>query len=281
MTPPGPWPELHYADWEPTKQTLHRYAQMMGKVRTALVPFRNHWWHATLLISTHGMTTGPMPCGELSAEVELDVVDHRLHIRTSEGRSAGFPLRDRFACARFYYDLFAELRAVGVAVEIHPEPFDLGDSPAFADDTVHDRYDADAVARWWRILRLTNQALDRFASRFNGKTSPTQLFWHSFDFAHARFSGRRAPAIAGTDPVTAEAYSHGSSPSAGGPATTGARLIRRSTPIRRPSPTGCATDATCTLTRISGVNVQLARFQPAYPAPLTFVARRPRPPGSG
>ena len=43
------WPALPYGDWEPTKQTLHRYAQIVGKIRMALVPSRNHWWHVTLL----------------------------------------------------------------------------------------------------------------------------------------------------------------------------------------------------------------------------------------
>jgi len=33
------------------------------------------------------------------------------------------------------------------------------------------------------------------------------VFWHSFDLAHARFSGRPAP-VGDVDPVTAEAYSH-------------------------------------------------------------------------
>jgi hypothetical protein len=203
-----PWPELPYAEWEPTKQTLHRYAQMVGKVRMALVPFRNHWWHTTLYVSARGLTTGPMPAGDLTAEVEFDFVDHALRVRTSAGRSAGFALRDRFACSRFYADLFTALGDVGVDARIRSEPFDLGDSPDFPDDTVHDRYDADAVARWWHILCLIEHALERFASRFNGKTSPTHLFWHSFDLAHARFSGRRAPPIEGADPVTAEAYSH-------------------------------------------------------------------------
>jgi len=203
-----PWPPLPYADWEPTKQTLHRFAQMVGKVRMSLVPFRNHWWHVTLYVSAHGVTTGPMPCGDLTAEIEFDFVDHRLHVRTSAGDSAGFPLRDRVPCAVFYADLMTALDEVGVRVAIDPRPFDLGDSPAFPDDTLHDSYDADAVERWWRILRLTDHALARFASRFNGKASPTHLFWHSFDLAHARYSGRRAPPIPGADAVTAEAYSH-------------------------------------------------------------------------
>jgi Family of unknown function (DUF5996) len=202
------WPELPYPDWEPTKQTLHRYAQIVGKVRMALVPFRNHWWHVTLYVSARGLTTGPLPCGELTGEVEFDFISHRLRVRTSRGREASFALRQGLTCAQFYGDLFAALSELGIDVAIHPRPFGLGDSPAFPNDTINDSYDADAVARWWTILRLTDQVLGRFASGFSGKASPTQLFWHGFDLAHSRYSGRRAPAIEGADRVTAEAYSH-------------------------------------------------------------------------
>jgi hypothetical protein len=202
------WPALPYEDWKGTKETLHRFVQIVGKVRMALVPPRNHWWHVTLAVSAHGLTTGPMPYGTLWVEVELDFVDHRVHVRTSQGRRANFALRDRQPCARFYADLFTALRGAGVDVAILARPFDLGDSPAFADDTVHDSYDAEAVVRFWTILRRTDEVLSRFASGFSGKASPIQLFWHGFDLAHGRYSGRRAPAIEGADPVTAEAYSH-------------------------------------------------------------------------
>jgi hypothetical protein len=202
------WPSLPYEEWVETKETLHRYTQMVGKLRMSLVPFRNHWWHVTLYPSVRGLTTGPMPYGGLTLEVEFDFIDHRLDVRTSDGRAAGFALRNRVSCASFYADLFRALDDVGVRAEIRPEPFDLGDSPPFPQDTVHDSYDADAVERWWTILRSIQHVLSTFASRFNGKASPVQLFWHSFDVAHARFSGRRAPAIEGADPVTAEAYSH-------------------------------------------------------------------------
>ena len=202
------WPPLPYADWEPTKQTLHRYAQMVGKVRMALVPPRNHWWHVTLYVTARGLSTGPMPAGDATVEIELDFVDHRVHVRSSDGRTAGFPLRDRLACARFHDDLFAALGELGVEARIDARPFDLGDSPPFPEDTVHDRYDADAVARYWTILRATQDVLDTFRSGFAGKASPVHLFWHGFDLAHARYSGRRAPAVAGADAITAEAYSH-------------------------------------------------------------------------
>jgi hypothetical protein len=202
------WPALPYQEWEPTKQTLHRYTQIIGKIRMALVPFRNHWWHVTLLPATTGITTGPMPYGGREVEVLLDLRDHRLVVTTSDGQRRELDLRLRPACADVYVDLFAALRDLGIDVDIHPQPFDLGNSPAFPDDTAHDSYDADAVTRFWRVLAGTQHVLAEFASRFNGKASPVQLFWHSFDLAYARYSGRPAPVAADADPVTAEAYSH-------------------------------------------------------------------------
>jgi hypothetical protein len=203
------WPALPYEAWEPTKQTLHRYTQIVGKIRMALVPFRNHWWHVTLRLTTRGLTTGPMPAGDREVEITLDLLDHRLAIVTSDGRQRAFELGRRPACADFYADLCAALRDVGVEVDILARPYDLGDSPPFADDRFNASYDAEAVTRFWRILAATGHVLAEFAGRFNGKASPVQLFWHSFDLAHARYSGRAAPPPAdGTDPVTAEAYSH-------------------------------------------------------------------------
>ena len=93
---------------------------------------------------------------------------------------------NRPACADFYSDLFFALEDLGVVVEIYAQPFDLGDSPAFPEDTVHDSYDAGAVNRFWRILASTQRVLGRLRSGFAGKASPVQLFWHGFDLAHSR-----------------------------------------------------------------------------------------------
>src|SRR3954447_23408558 len=130
----GAWPPLPYDEWRETKATLHRYAQVVGKLRMALVPFRNHWWHVTLAVSARGLTTGPMPLGDLTFDVELDVVEHRLRIRTSEGQVAGFALHDGLSVARFFAAFGAALEEAGVRVALDPRPFDLGDSPAFPDD---------------------------------------------------------------------------------------------------------------------------------------------------
>lgn len=208
MTRDIAWPELPYEQWEPTKQTLHRYAQIAGKVRMALVPPRNHWWHVTLYVTERGISTGPMPYEGRDVTVEFDIVEHQLHVRSNDGREAGFMLSNRPACADFYSEFFGALADIDVDVDIHPEPFDLGDSPALNHDRVNASYDADAVERYWRILASTQRVLNRFRGAFLGKASPVHLFWHSFDLAYARYSGRPAPVADGADRVSREAYSH-------------------------------------------------------------------------
>ena len=38
-------PELHLSDWRATRDTLHLYSQIVGKVRLATTSPRNHWWN--------------------------------------------------------------------------------------------------------------------------------------------------------------------------------------------------------------------------------------------
>jgi hypothetical protein len=202
------WPPLPLDGWRATKDTLHRYCQMLGKVRLALAPFRNHWWHVTLHVTADGLTTGPVPVGDgRTAALELDLHGHAVRIVDSAGEERGFLLRPGFACADFHDELLAALAAMGITADVDMRPYDLT-GPPFGEDRVNDTYDPDAVRRYAQVLRSSAAVFEEFAGWFNGKQSPVHLFWHSFDLAHARFSGRRAPVRAGAGSVEAEAYSH-------------------------------------------------------------------------
>jgi hypothetical protein len=202
------WPELPLDDWRETKDTLHRYCQMVGKVRLALAPFRNHWWHVTLYPTVDGLTTGMMPVGDgRTMEVELDLRAHEVRAWDDRGTGERFALQAPFACADFHDGLLDALAALEVVADVDMRPYDL-DGPPFAQDRERDAYDGDAVARYAQVLRSSTVVMDEFAGRFNGKQSPVHLFWHSFDLAMARYSGERAPVRDGAGVVEAEAYSH-------------------------------------------------------------------------
>jgi hypothetical protein len=202
------YPELPFDAWEPTKDTLHLYAQIVGKVRLRLAPRRNHWWHVPLYVSSTGLTTAPMPCAIGYLTIDFNFIAHRLELTTSQGESRHIALHDGLTVAEFYTAVFDHLRALGVDVAIHAVPFDHKSTIPFAEDREHHHYDAEYVRRYWQVLVEVDQTLKTFGARFNCKISPVHLFWHSFDLAVTWFSGSPAPDLPDADPVTRDAYSH-------------------------------------------------------------------------
>jgi hypothetical protein len=206
-----PWPALPLADWQPTYDTLHMWAQIVGKTRLALAPMQNHWWQVTLYPTPRGLSTGAMPYGMRTLDVTFDFLAHVLEMRTSDDRSRTLPLAPR-SVADFYAEYVAALRTLGVDVALHAVPAEIVEAIPFADDRVHAAYDPDAAQRHFRILLSATRVLERFRSRFLGKASPVHFFWGSFDLATTRFSGISAPRHGGGVPncpdyVMVEAYS--------------------------------------------------------------------------
>src|ERR687894_1130893 len=204
------FPPLPLDDWEDTKETLHRYCQIAGKVRMELSPFRSRWWHVTLYVTTRGLSTGPIPYGPYGSatfEICFDLLENKLAVTTSDKGGFSFALDD-LPVAEFYRRLFEGLRSLGIDASINSESFGLDDEHTLDANTYHCTCAEGYVRRYHHVLAWVDQVFKDFAGRFNGKTSPVQLYWHSFDLAVTRFSGRRAPVRSGADPVTREAYSH-------------------------------------------------------------------------
>ncbi len=202
-------PPLPLAEWESTKATLHLWAQIVGKIRMASSPPRNHWWHVPLYVDVRGLTTRRLHAANgVTFEIDFDFVDHRLVVRTNDGVVDSFPLGDGLSVAVFDESLHALLARLGVDVAIRESPFGVPVTTPFRQDTEHAAYDRDAVVRFWRILDWSDGVFEEFAGWFCGKTSPVHLFWHSLDLAVTRFSARRAPALPEADAVTQEAYTH-------------------------------------------------------------------------
>jgi hypothetical protein len=203
-------PALPLDAWRETKRTVHLWAQIVGKTRLATMPKTNHWWHASLRVTPRGLGTGFVPTANGGFDVEMDFEGHGVEMRNGRGGRARVPLRDGLSVAAFHRAYFEALRGLGVEPRIRATPYDTGFSTTpFAKDEEHRTYDAAAVARFATMLRFAAGAYEEFAGRFTGKSSPVHFFWHSFDLAHTRFSGRRAPPLgADATPVEREAYSH-------------------------------------------------------------------------
>src|SRR5438270_6186331 len=125
------WPALPFKEWEQTCDTLHMWTQIVGKTRLKLVPKMEHWWHVTLYVTSHGLTTSVMPIGgDRNLEVHFDFVDHVLLMRSSDGKQGRMPLYER-SVADFYHQYMSLLESFGVDVKINTTPDEFDDRTPF------------------------------------------------------------------------------------------------------------------------------------------------------
>lgn len=199
------WPSLPLSEWQDTYHTLHMWTQIVGKIRMTLSPPMNHWWHVTLYVNSHGLTTGPVPYAQGVFEIEFDFQKHAVQIWTSEGASANRPLKAE-PVASFYGGISERLVSLGIPVKINLKPQEIANPVPFDQDFVNRSYDAEYAHRFWRILVSTSEVMQEFRGKFIGKCSPVQFYWGSFDVACTRFSGRPAPPRRGV--ISGPAYSH-------------------------------------------------------------------------
>ena len=207
------WPALPLREWHETRDALHLWSQVVGKVRLGLEPMLNHWWQVPLYVSVRGLTTSLMHVpGGGCLEMEFDFIEQALVVRTCSGEVRRVQLAPR-SVAGFYAETMDALHQLGVDIAVVARPTEVAESIPFAEDRRHRDYDGEAARRFWQALLQAERVMRVFRSRFTGKASPVHFFWGSFDLAVSRFSGRTAPKHPGgvpncPDRVQELAYSH-------------------------------------------------------------------------
>lgn len=203
------FPALPLEDWEGSKITLHLWMQIVGKMKLDLNPKRNHWWHITLRLNPKGLTTGTIPYGNGSFQVDFNFREHSLDVHTSWGEDRSFELKDGLSVAGFHEKFFGILDDLGIKASIIPVPYDHPCEEPFHECETHKSYDPEYVHRFWHILIQVDNVFKEFSGRFYGKVSPSQLYWHHMDLAVTRFSGNKGPEPSPDSTIAdKEAYSH-------------------------------------------------------------------------
>ena len=213
LSPSTGWPELPaWEEWSGTIYSLHRWSQVVGKLRMAATPPLSHWWHVPLYITPRGLTTGSAPHGHRLFSLEFDLIGHRLVASQSDGDFFALNL-EPMGVADFYRRLMDGVRSIGIDLPVYTVPSEVPGGIRFELDTELRPYDRTHVEAFRLALIQAHRILSVFKARFAGKVSPVHFFWGSFDLAVTRFSGRRAPIHQGSFPgvadwVMEEAYSH-------------------------------------------------------------------------
>lgn len=74
------WPSLVVDEWSDTRETLHLWLQVVGKVQMVSTPLLNHWWNITFVVSPRGLRTRTMFCQGRAFDAEFDFVADELVI---------------------------------------------------------------------------------------------------------------------------------------------------------------------------------------------------------
>src|SRR5204863_568348 len=118
------WPDLTLPTFKDTVDSVQRWSQIVGKIRLALEPMINHWWQVPLYVSSRGLTTSLMHADTRGLEIEFDLVDHVLDLRTSDGRNRKVALEPR-SVASFYEATMGALGELGEHVPILGRPVEV------------------------------------------------------------------------------------------------------------------------------------------------------------
>ena len=148
-------------------------------------------------------------------DIDVDLVDHSVAVRTGSGRVERVPIQA--PVATFYANVMGALELAGVPTEISTLPSEVPDPIPFPDDTVHATYDREAVTRFWRVLLDVEAVLRERRAQFEGKTPPVQLWWGSLDLSMSLYTGHELTPPPDADVIhriggTEEVFSAGFSP---------------------------------------------------------------------
>ncbi len=185
------WPELPYEAWRDTRETLHMYLQIIGKVRLALAPMEPQWGQVPLYVTARGLNTSPIPHPNGVFDIDVDFTEHAVSVRTVAGALERVSLEPR-SVADFYALLMAALDRAGVPTTITERPSEVSNPIPFPEDIEHSSYEPEPAHRFWRALTSVDAVMKEHRARFLGRVSPVQFFWGTFDLAYTRFSGRPA-----------------------------------------------------------------------------------------
>lgn len=206
------WPELNYQEMKPTLETLHRWIQILGKLRMCLSPWQNHSWSTALYVTSRGLTTSGIPLDDRILTVEFDFVDHELLFNDSRGMSFVMLLQNE-SVASFYERFLEALELFNVRPKFQERPNEVEDATPFREDEHHRSYNPLHAHAFFQTLVRASNIFQDYRADFLGKSSPVHFFFGAMDLAVTRFSGRKAPEHpAGIpnlcDRVVKEAYSH-------------------------------------------------------------------------
>ena len=167
------------SDWEPTRSSLHAYANVLGVIARAHAVPHPQWWHISLKLVPTGLVTDPMAIpggGRLWAR--MDLVRHMAVVETSDGSSHEVAMAEGLTATEFGDALIGIVADMGLEAEYLRDKFETDDPR---------EYDPDHASAFFAALSSVEHNLQIHRSSIGLSTGPLQIWPHGFDLAFEWF----------------------------------------------------------------------------------------------
>jgi hypothetical protein len=187
---PG-WPALPYEAWSDTRDTLHAYTQVLGKLAVALAPPEPQLQHTALRLSARGWETLPLPApdGSGALVVALDLRAHEAVIEHNDGRTKRIALTPHQPVGVVTRAVLAAVQKLGGPVEIDPTPQETPWKTPLDTDEEHATYEPEQVVTYFAAATRAALVLAALRAPYRGRSTPVNAWWGSFDLSVSLFSG--------------------------------------------------------------------------------------------
>ncbi|MBT8201834.1 MAG: hypothetical protein HKN74_00735 [Acidimicrobiia bacterium] len=169
-------------NFEPTRATLHAYANAVGSILRAHAVAHPKWWHVSLKITPHGLITDNMSLPESGiVNLTMDLINHEVVVRSTGGDERRVSMREGLTGTQMGERLIEIAAALGLEGSYSREKFENDDPREYAPE---------AAAIWFEAAANVSHLFNHHLQTLEGTVSQVQLWPHNFDLACEWFGTR-------------------------------------------------------------------------------------------
>jgi len=160
--------------------TLQLISQILGKIKLNYTPQEPQWAHVILDITTRGFSTGTLKCNDLYFEIETNLANNVITIKTTDNES-NVQMIDGKSVRDYYYKIITVTQDLGLDIVINTKPQEMETKTPFDVDTEHHHYSRQVAVEILKWFQFANDIERKFIAPMRMRKVYPGLFWGTFD----------------------------------------------------------------------------------------------------
>lgn len=160
--------------------TLQLISQILGKIKLEYAAQEPQWAHVILDITTRGFTTGLLKYKASYFEVQVDLVESKIIIKT-EDKIKEIKLKDGKTISEYYKEIMSAADSLGLKLSIGTIPQEMEWKTPFEEDNEYHHYKEDVALEILKWFQFAWDVQQQFVGPIRQRKIYPGLFWGTFD----------------------------------------------------------------------------------------------------